>query len=80
MGAFVKVEGHSDLERDKNSNAIINTNFSAYEAAKKRATAEKRKNDDIRDAIRDINILKNEMKEIRSLLIKMVESKNNGNS
>ena len=31
----VQVENYPDLVRDKNSNAIINTNRSAYEQAKK---------------------------------------------
>lgn len=80
MTDFVKVEGYSDLVRDQNSKAVVNNNIAAYEAAIKRAKFEKKKNDDIRSAIRDINILKNEMKEIRSLILKMVESNNNGNS
>ena len=32
---FLKVEGHSDLVRDTNSHAIINTNNSAYNIAVK---------------------------------------------
>jgi hypothetical protein len=76
MGELVKVEGHPDLVRDVNSKAIINTNMAAYEAAVKRSKAVKQQKDDLRDAVRDINILKNEMKEIRSLLIKMVENSN----
>lgn len=79
MTDLVEVQGYSDLARDVNSNAVVNTNMSAYIAAVKRAKNAKKQNDDIRDAIRDINILKNEMSEIRSLLIKMVE-KTNGNS
>lgn len=74
MTELVKVEGHPDLVRDMNSKAIINTNMAAYEAAVKRSKTVQRQKDDLRDAVRDINILKNEMKEIRSLLIKMVES------
>ena len=30
MTNFVKVKGHSDLHRDVNSNAVINTNASEY--------------------------------------------------
>lgn len=79
MTELIEVQGHPDLARDVNSNAVVNTNFTAYHAAIKRTQAAKKQNEDIRDAIRDINILKNEMKEIRSLLIKMVENQN-GNS
>jgi len=73
---LIEVQGYADLARDSNSNAIVNTNFAAYEAAIRRSKITKKKNDDLRDAIRDINILKNEMKEIRSLLLKMVENTN----
>lgn len=76
MSNFIKVEGHSDLLRDVNSKAIINTNMAAYKAAVERFNLVKQQKDDLRDAVRDINILKNEMKEIRSLLIKMAENKN----
>ena len=34
---FIQVEGHPDLSRDLNSNAIINRNRGAYERAKRRA-------------------------------------------
>ena len=76
MTDLIEVQGYADLARDSNSNAIVNTNLAAYEAAIRRSKITKKKNDDLRDAIRDINILKNEMKEIRLLLLKMVENTN----
>ena len=79
MSNYLQVEGHNDLVRDVNSKAIINTNMAAYEASVKRSKSAQNQKDELRDAVRDINILKNEMKEIRSLLIKMVEN-TNGNS
>ncbi len=79
MSNYMQVEGHNDLVRDVNSKAIINTNMAAYEAAVKRSKSAQNQKDELRDAVRDINILKNEMKEIRTLLIKMVEN-TNGNS
>ena len=33
----IKVEGHDDLVREESSNAIVNTNKSAYLMARKRA-------------------------------------------
>lgn len=73
MSNYLPVDGHPDLVRDSSSKAIINTNIAAYEAAVKRSKLVKKQNQDIRDAIRDINILKNEMKEIKDLILKMVE-------
>ncbi|MDP7366866.1 MAG: hypothetical protein QGH83_06370 [Candidatus Pacebacteria bacterium] len=69
---YKQVEGHTDLVRDTHSHAIINHNTSAYEQAKKRAAAAQRQRDEIRDTTREINNIKSEMHEIKSLLIKLV--------
>jgi hypothetical protein len=75
-----KVEGETDLVRDMNSHAIINRNKSAYEMAKKRSEQAKKKlieeeeqRDSIRNATREINTLKCEMHEIKSLLQQLVD-------
>jgi len=73
MAEFLKVEGHAELVRDPHSKAIINTDKTAYERAVARSKAAKRNQEDIRDAVRDINSLKCEMHEIKSLLIKLLE-------
>jgi len=70
---YLKVEGHADLVRDPNSKAIINTDRTAYERAVARSKNVKRQQEDIRDAVRDINNLKCEMHEIKSLLMKLLE-------
>ena len=73
MSDYKNIEGHSDLIKDMHSKAVINTNRSAYLAAvqrKKNLIAQK---DSLRDATREINILKSEMHEIKSLLVKLVE-------
>jgi|TARA_Y100000389_G_scaffold115089_1_gene112177 hypothetical protein len=73
MTEFIKVEEHPKLVRDSYSRAIINTDVHAYEAAIKRSRNAKRQKDDMRDAVRDINNLKSEMHEIKSLLLKLVD-------
>ena len=73
MGELLKVEGHSDLVRDNRSHAIINTNKSAYDLAKKRAEEAQRQRDEIRETAREINNLKCEMHEIKSMLKQLVE-------
>ena len=69
---FVQVEGHPDLSRDMNSGAIVNLNRSAYDRAKKRAREAQQSRDEIRTATREINNIKSEMHEIKSLLKQLV--------
>ena len=64
MSDFRKVEGHTDLIKDMHSKAVINTNRSAYLAAVERANKVRKSKDELRDATREINILKSEMHEI----------------
>ena len=67
--AILRVEGNEDLVRDTNSGgAIINTNRNAYEIAKRRAAEAQKQRDEIRSANREINNLKCEMHEIKSML------------
>ena len=65
---FLQVDGHKDLVRDTESNAIINKNKGAYLLAKQRAEAAQRQRDAIRNASREINNIKCEMHEIKSML------------
>ena len=69
--AFAKVKGHSHLVRDLKSQAIINTDSSAYARYMARKTKQNRKDDEMRDVIRDVNELKNEMREIKNLLVEI---------
>lgn len=71
----IQVEGHNDLVRDEKSNAIVNTNKSAYLIAKKRAEEAQRQRDEIRQTTRELNSLKSEMHEIKNMLLKLVEDK-----
>jgi hypothetical protein len=71
----IQVEGHNDLVRDEKSNAIVNTNKSAYLIAKKRAEEAQRQRDEIRQTTRELNSIKSEMHEIKNMLLKLVEDK-----
>ena len=73
MSDYKNVEGHQDLIKDMHSKAVINTNRSAYLAAVQRKKNFLAQRDSLRDATREINILKSEMHEIKSLLVKLVE-------
>ena len=68
MSDYLKVEGYSNLVRDTKTNAIVNTDKTAYQMAKKRAADAQRQRDEIRNASREINNIKCEMHEIKSML------------
>jgi len=69
---FLEVDTNPDLVRETSSKAIINRNRGAYDAAVKRAKAAQEQRDQIRDTTREINTLKCEMHEIKSLLQELV--------
>ena len=73
MSEYLKVEGHEHLVRDIGSKAIVNTKRIAYMAAVQRSKNAQKAKDELRDATREINILKSEMHEIKSLLLQLVE-------
>tara|TARA_B100000614_G_scaffold229767_1_gene222412 strand:+ start:70 stop:276 length:207 start_codon:yes stop_codon:yes gene_type:complete len=66
---YIKVEGHDGLVRDQNTGAIINVDDSAIEA--------RRKSKHLGSALDDINMLKNEISEIKSLLRELVKNASN---
>ena len=69
MSRYLKIEDEDNYVKDSNgSHAIINNNVNAYEVAKKRAKEAQRHRDEIRGATREINSLKCEMHEIKSML------------
>tara|TARA_B100000927_G_scaffold235449_1_gene195964 strand:+ start:1284 stop:1514 length:231 start_codon:yes stop_codon:yes gene_type:complete len=70
---YLQVEGHDDLVRDTESNAIINKNRSAYLIAKQRAEAAQRQRDAIRTANREINNIKCEIHDIKSMLKNLLD-------
>tara|TARA_B100000035_G_C20925312_1_gene520413 strand:- start:133 stop:360 length:228 start_codon:yes stop_codon:yes gene_type:complete len=69
MGDTAKVQGHTHLVRDLKSQAIINTDSEAYARYMARKANQKAKDDEVRKVIRDVNELRNEMREIKSLII-----------
>jgi hypothetical protein len=71
--AKLKVEGHSSLVRDTYSNGIINTNVSEYQIYMQRVKNREKSGDQIRNAVKEINTLKSELREIKSLLKEIVK-------
>jgi len=69
----LKVEGHSSLVRDTYSNGIINTNVSEYQIYMQRVKSREKSGDQIRNAVKEINTLKTELREIKNLLKEIVK-------
>ena len=73
MSDTLKVEGHTHLVRDVNSNAIINTNQSEYQLYMKRVKVREKQSDELRGAVKEINNLKNELLEIKQMINEIVK-------
>ena len=78
MTRFLKVEGYDSLVRDTSSNAIVSSSKTEYQMYMQRCKSREKQGDEIRGAIKEINNLKSEFKEIKNLLT-IVLSKQNGN-
>ena len=70
---FAKVKGHSHLVRDLKSQAIINTDSDAYARYMARKAKQSKKDDEMRKVVREVNEIKTEMFEIKSLLKKVLD-------
>jgi len=70
----LKVEGYSSLVREVNSKGIVNTNTSEYMTYMKRVRAREQHGDQIRNACKEINNLKQELYEIKNLIKEMVKN------
>ena len=68
----VKVEGYTSLVRDVNSNGIVNTNVSEYQTYMKRIRDREQQGDQIRSAVKEINTLKTELREIKGLIKELI--------
>jgi hypothetical protein len=64
----MKVEGHSDLVRDENTNAILNTNSSEYDNYIRRRAKRMQGTDRIDNMEDDLKSLKDDINEIKTLL------------
>ena len=69
----LKVKGHTHLVRDLKSQAIINTDSDAYARYMARKAKQSKKDDEMRKVVREVNEIKTEMFEIKSLLKKVLD-------
>ena len=71
----LKVKGHTNLVRDLKSQAIINTDSDAYARYMARKAKQQKKDDEMREVIRDVNEIKKEMFELKDLLKKVIDGR-----
>ena len=68
MGQYIKVEGNGNLVRDRNTGAILNINKNEMSQARIRKQNQRNQNNEIKN-------LKDEVKELKYLLNKLIEDK-----
>ena len=65
----VKIEGHSNLSKDLDSGAVVNKDKVAYQ----RYLQSKKNMIEMQDTVSDINKMKEEMSEIKTLLKELLK-------
>jgi len=65
---YLKVDGHSNLMRDPETNSIINTNMSEYQEYISRRNMKTEEENKIQKLEDDIVTMKSDLDEIKSLL------------
>ena len=72
MSKYLKVEGHDNLVRATSSHAIVNADQNGYSIYMKRIRAREQQGDQIRNAVKEINTLKAELREIKGLIKELI--------
>tara|TARA_B100000745_G_C19851576_1_gene282862 strand:+ start:194 stop:418 length:225 start_codon:yes stop_codon:yes gene_type:complete len=74
MAEHLKVKGYTGLVRDVYSSAIVREKSTDFKMYMQRQTQIRENKDEMRNAIREINNLKKELREIKELLVKKVNN------
>ena len=72
------VKDHRNLARDTDSGAIVNIDRSAYLNALERHKNKEKQKKTIEDNTKDINSIKSEISEIKTMLKTLIEGKDHG--
>ena len=65
------VDQNKSFIRDTRTHAIVNSDRSAYLVYMQRVREAQKSNDDLKYAVREVNNMKKELREIKELLIKV---------
>ena len=68
----IQVKGHTNLFRDKSSNAILNTDMNAYKNYMESKKIKEKESQRMNDIESDLNSLKSDMNEIKTMLRSLV--------
>ena len=69
-----KIEGHPDLIRDMNTNAILNTNQNDYETYLALSQIKQKEQNKVEDLGRNLDTLKEEINQVKSLLQELLNA------
>ena len=75
MNHFLKVEGHASLVRDTATGAILHNNRTEYQEYLDRKRKVEAREAEISQHTEDINNIKNELSDIKQLLLQLVSTK-----
>jgi len=67
------IEQDRSFIKDTKTQAIVNSDRKGYFAYMQRVTQKNKESDKLREMIRDINTLKAELREVKSLITKVLE-------
>ena len=70
---YIKVDGHSNLMRDPNTNSIINKNMTEYQEYISKRNIKNEENQKIQNLERDLANMKGDLNEIKSLLRSLLD-------
>lgn len=76
MMTFKRVEGHSNLVRDSRTGAILNTNTTEIEQARKLKRVSEERQEHINSLTEEVKGLKEDMNQIKQLLLNIAGETN----
>ena len=76
MKRHLKVEGHNNLVRDGRTGAILNTNTTEIERARKLKRVSDGRQEHINSLTEEVKGLKEDMSQIKELLFRLAEGNN----
>ena len=71
--SLIKIENFENLVKDTRTIAVVNTSKSEFQLYLRQRQERNKNGDKLRNACKEINNLKNELREIKSLLVKVLE-------
>ena len=72
---YLKIKGHSNLLRDKNSHTVVNTNMNEYNEYIKKRNIKREESQKIQNLEEDFATMKDDLDEIKNLLRRFIDGK-----